>query len=230
MVRTVPRSSVAKWPDSGATSSTRGCAASMSFLKCSSVPNGVTCAASSRTATSRLPTMTWVDAERRPRVGEAGARDQLVGGGQIAHAPWPGMPMPVLPNERAAMPAKRPDRRHHVGMGLIGRVQHSQVPCGVAAARHGGTAPSQCKKTSAFLAALRDNFVGPLAGPRLEGDRAWPRPRWRSPARTTAPGRCAAGCSARWRGSNSTRSWGRATIPRPAPSCCCCRRRSWCPA
>ena len=85
MVRTVPRSSVAKWPDSGATSSTRGCSASMSFWKCRSVPNGVTWAASSCTATSRLPTVMrsmpnggrlWV----RP-----GARDQLVGRGQVAH-------------------------------------------------------------------------------------------------------------------------------------------------
>ena len=58
MVCTVARSSVAKWPDSGATMSTRGCAVAMSFLKCSSVPNGVVCAASSRTSTSRLPTMT----------------------------------------------------------------------------------------------------------------------------------------------------------------------------
>jgi hypothetical protein len=58
MVRTVARKSVAKWPDSGATSNTRGCASTMSFLKCSSVPNGVTSAASSVTATSRLPTMT----------------------------------------------------------------------------------------------------------------------------------------------------------------------------
>ncbi len=33
IVRTVERSSVAKWPDSGAINSTRGCACSMSFLK-----------------------------------------------------------------------------------------------------------------------------------------------------------------------------------------------------
>ena len=58
MVRTVARSSVAKWPDSGAINSTRGCASAMSFLKCSSVPKGVTSAASSVTATSRLPTVT----------------------------------------------------------------------------------------------------------------------------------------------------------------------------
>ena len=58
MVRTVVRKSVAKWPDSGAISSTRGCAMSMSFLKCNSVPNGVRSAASSVTATARLPTVT----------------------------------------------------------------------------------------------------------------------------------------------------------------------------
>ncbi len=58
MVRTVARSSVEKWPESGATMSTRGCDASMSFLKWSSVPNGVDAAASSRTSTSRLPTVT----------------------------------------------------------------------------------------------------------------------------------------------------------------------------
>ena len=57
-MRTVARSSVAKWPDSGATTSTRGCAVSMFFLKCSSVANGVTRAASSWTATSWLPTIT----------------------------------------------------------------------------------------------------------------------------------------------------------------------------
>ncbi len=58
MVRTVLRKSVAKCPESGATISTRGCAVSISFLKRSSVPKGVTCAASSRTSISRFPTVT----------------------------------------------------------------------------------------------------------------------------------------------------------------------------
>ena len=40
-VRTVPRSSVAKWPDSGATTSTLGCSVAMSLRKRSSVPKGV---------------------------------------------------------------------------------------------------------------------------------------------------------------------------------------------
>ena len=58
-VRTVARNSVAKWPESGATTSTRGWATATSFLKCNSVPNGVRAAGSSRTSTSRLPTLTW---------------------------------------------------------------------------------------------------------------------------------------------------------------------------
>ncbi len=58
MVRTVLRSSVAKCPDSGATSSTRGCAVSMSLAKRSSVPNGVICTLCSVTGTSRLSTIT----------------------------------------------------------------------------------------------------------------------------------------------------------------------------
>ncbi len=68
-VRTVPRSSVAKWPDSGATSSTRGCGRSISFAKCSRVQNGVRRTASSRTATLRPPTGDAVDAEGRAADG-----------------------------------------------------------------------------------------------------------------------------------------------------------------
>src|SRR5260370_213486 len=40
MVRTVLRKSVEKWPESGATRSTRGCGVSTSFLKCRNGPNG----------------------------------------------------------------------------------------------------------------------------------------------------------------------------------------------
>ena len=85
MVRTVARSSVAKWPDSGATSSTRGCAVSMSFLKCSSVPNGVHMRRLLAHLDLAIADRDAVDAERRPRMGEAGARDQLIDGGEIAH-------------------------------------------------------------------------------------------------------------------------------------------------
>ena len=52
------RSSVAKWPDIGATISTRGPGSGMSLRKRSSVPNGVWCATSSCTATVRSPIVT----------------------------------------------------------------------------------------------------------------------------------------------------------------------------
>ena len=58
IVRTRLRSSVAKCPDSGATTSTRGWAIVHILLKRSSVPKGVTDTGSSVTATSRLPTRT----------------------------------------------------------------------------------------------------------------------------------------------------------------------------
>ena len=62
-MRSVSRSSVAKWPDSGATSSTAGCVGlweGMSFLKCSRVPNGAVIVTSSVTATSSPPDTTEV--------------------------------------------------------------------------------------------------------------------------------------------------------------------------
>ena len=55
---TVWRSSVAKWPDIGATSSTRGWGPAPSLRKCSSVPNGVASAASSVTGRRRSPSIT----------------------------------------------------------------------------------------------------------------------------------------------------------------------------
>ena len=134
MVRTVPRSSVAKWPDSGATSSTRGCAASMSFLKCSSVPNGVVSAARSCTATSRLPTMTAVDAEGGTGMGQPGAGDQLVGRGQVAQDGVVGDPGQWQADGLQGRARPAADRHHDVGMGLIGLIEHS--PKSPAAARY----------------------------------------------------------------------------------------------
>ena len=54
----VLRNSVAKWPESGATTRTAGCGVSTSLRKRSRVPKGVVSTASSRTATSSLPTVT----------------------------------------------------------------------------------------------------------------------------------------------------------------------------
>ena len=72
IVRTVARNSVAKWPESGATSRTRGCTASVSLRKRSRVPNGVVRTASSRTTTSRPATLT----ESIPNAGRRWVRPQ----------------------------------------------------------------------------------------------------------------------------------------------------------
>ena len=58
IARTVPRSSVAKWPDIGATISTRGCGVAVCLRKCSSEPNGVRFTNSSVTATVSPSTCT----------------------------------------------------------------------------------------------------------------------------------------------------------------------------
>ena len=84
MVRTVARNSVEKWPDSGATIITRGCAVAISFLKCRSVPNGVLCGRLLVHLDFAIADHDAVDGERRPRMGEPGARDQLIDRGEIA--------------------------------------------------------------------------------------------------------------------------------------------------
>ena len=138
MVRTVPRSSVAKWPDSGATSSTARLLGVDVLLEMQQ-------RAERRDMRGLLAHLDLAvaggdvrDAERRAVVGEAGARDQLVGRREIAHRAVAGHADAGMAERTGRHARKRPDRAHHVGMGLIGRVQHSQVPCGVAAARLGG--------------------------------------------------------------------------------------------
>ena len=126
MVRTVARSSVAKWPDSGATSSTRGCAWSMSFLKRSSVPNGV---ASHDLLVHRdlaIADHHLVDAEGRPHMGEPGARDQLVGGGQVAQHRIVAGAGERLADRLHGGDRQHADRTHDVRVRLIGLIEHSR--------------------------------------------------------------------------------------------------------
>ena len=87
MVRTVARNSVAKWPDNGATSSTRGCAVAMSFLKCSKRTERRAGGGLLAHLDFAVADSDGANAERRARMGEAGARNQLIGGGEIAKTP-----------------------------------------------------------------------------------------------------------------------------------------------
>ena len=84
MVRTVPRSSVAKWPDSGATSSTRGCGGVDVLLEVQQRAERRDMRGLLVHRDLAVADRDAVDAVRRARVGEPGARDQLIGGGQVA--------------------------------------------------------------------------------------------------------------------------------------------------
>ena len=92
MVRAVSLSSVAKWPDSGATISTLGRAASTASPRSSrtkrcSVQKAWRCTATSRTGTSRSPTRTesmpnegrWCVSRRRENTSQAAASLRVAG-------------------------------------------------------------------------------------------------------------------------------------------------------
>src|SRR5262249_47639999 len=150
MVRTVPRKSVAKWPDSGATRRTRGCGVSTSFLKCKSVPNGVVSAACSWIATSRLPTVTPSIPKAGPAWVSPCARNELVGRGQVAQNGVVGN-AGQRPAERS-QGGTRPvaNRNHDVGMGLIGLVEHCPPGGGARSAARQTLALPLTRKGSAF--------------------------------------------------------------------------------
>jgi len=109
-----------------------------------------------------------VDAERRAYVGEPRARDQLVGGGEIAQRarrecrPRRGFAERV---ERCA--GEDAHQAHDVGMGLVGLVKH------LPPARMPAPSPNQPRrrKASGFDAALREKIV---AGRRRSGDNRVP--------------------------------------------------------
>ena len=97
------------------------------------------------------------DAERRPGVREARARNQFVSGAQIA--------MDIVAEQRLRAGRKRhgrpgPNRGYHVGLSLVGEVQHP-LPTG-AAVRLATETPAPLKgKASAFLVALRQDCEHP---------------------------------------------------------------------
>ena len=75
----VPRSSVAKWPDIGATSSTFGSSSPPSFWKCRRLQNGVDVATFCSTGLARLAAnFDAVDVVGGPLMREAGERDHFV--------------------------------------------------------------------------------------------------------------------------------------------------------
>jgi hypothetical protein len=104
------------------------------------------------------------NAKRRPRVGEAGARDQFVGCGQIAPNVAIAEQRPIAGGFSHGRP--RPQGRHHIGLGLISEVQHplpKRVPHSVSRRTDPHT---RHWKASAFFVALRQNCEHPAHGGR----------------------------------------------------------------
>ena len=66
-----------------------------------------------------------VDAERGPRVREAGAGDQFVGRGEIANHAVPRAADRRPADRLRSETGQRSHRAHHVVMGLIGLIEHS---------------------------------------------------------------------------------------------------------
>ncbi len=93
-----------------------------------------------------------VDAEGRAGMGEAGARDQLVGRGEIADGRMVGEQRLAAGADRHAGPG--PHRHHDVGLQLIGEVQHPQ-PTGAADRLATAGLDPQRVEASAFFVALR---------------------------------------------------------------------------
>ena len=173
-MRTVPRKSVAKWPDSGATSEharLRGIDVLLEMQECSERgrQRGVLVhrdlAIADRDA---------VDPEGRARVRKPGPGNKFVGGGQVAQDCVVGDARQGLTERAQRGGSPRADRHHDVGMDLIGLVEHSPT----LARRRGQQASSASQKASAFYAAVRDNFADGRAnadrdvGARSRADRS----------------------------------------------------------
>ena len=122
----MPRSKVAKWPDSGATSSTRGCVGSHAVLaEMQQIAERVRDARPPRTATRAAAISIDVNAEVGPLVPHAGARHHLAGGGGAAHQrmmrdqrPGCWLSMPCAARAIHRIGAQR------VGVRLIGFIKH----------------------------------------------------------------------------------------------------------
>ncbi len=116
---TVPRSSVAKCPDIGATSRTLGCGWGVSLAKCSSVANGLIQVFSSRTATARFPTCHAVDAEFRPVMLKPARGEELASGGDAALKLVLRKPRPAAPDDVAEGGRHTLEGRDGVGVALV---------------------------------------------------------------------------------------------------------------
>ena len=185
---------------------------------------------------------------------EPGARDQFVGGRQIAQRRSDARAVePARPDVRAAMPASDAHRHHDVRMGLIGlisiqspaapanrteRLEHFMLHCEIkivhaaSACGLGDNPPAVILQHGKLLNEQSFRLSCRMPGHAEQGHS-------RPMAKATLT------IASRNYGSWSLRGWllcklagldfdgadrRPATTPRRAPNCSCCRPRSWCPA
>ena len=129
MVRTVPRSSVAKCPDRGATRSTRGWSRRDVLGEVQQRAEGRRSTASSLTATSRSSTRTD-RCPRRPLVREPGPGDHLETRRRAVDPRQRPRPERRLAHHGRGQARHRADGSHHIGIGLIGLIEHVEIALG----------------------------------------------------------------------------------------------------
>ncbi|EWS62758.1 hypothetical protein Y695_04010 [Hydrogenophaga sp. T4] len=128
-----------------------------------------------------------MDVVRRARMREPQARQHIAGGGHLAHHRALGL---LDPERCAQMLGSQTQRRHQVGLELVGLIQHEVLSCwmGCVQARNG---PEPLHPAGA--PAMHKGGTGIAATLALTRSIPWPKQFSRSAARITAPGPCAAG-------------------------------------
>ena len=124
-MRTVPRKSVEKWPDSGATSEHARLRGIDVLLEVQERAEGRRQRGLLIHRHFAIADRDAVDAEGRARMREPGARDEFVSGRQVAQDRVVGDARQRLPERAQSRSRPGADRHHDVGMGLVGLVEHS---------------------------------------------------------------------------------------------------------
>ncbi len=120
----MPRSSVAKWPDSGAISSTRGWTVLDILFEAQQRAERGDMRGLLGDRDLAVARHYGGDAKGRPLMRQPGPGDQLIGGGEIAERRMVGQQRHRPTGGRQRRVGKGTDRRHDVGMRLIRLIQH----------------------------------------------------------------------------------------------------------
>ena len=168
-------------------------------------------------ATSRLPIAHAVDAVGRARVRQAGAGDQLVGGGDVAQRADRRRRSAHGASASQSGDGPGPHRHHEVGMRLVGEIKHAVVRLGD-------------WNGSCFRSVWHVSMAASMQLPHQCGP-----PRCPKPSLTISSKNYSSWCLRGWLMCKlAGLEFDEETVPMDdpshAPSCCYCRPRSWCRA